>query len=129
MTCFYIIHFGKLNYIQLPISINYKTDCPMSAILRESWLWTVLKIVDNNNTHLLFFVVRNEINVKNILNLIIMRVSLTTTIYVCSFANIPWICLSGSGGIGIIVNFSTNRSCNQSKCLYLLDTCILLNWG
>ena len=36
----------------------------------------------------------------------------------------PVICLSGNGGIDIHVNFSTKRSNNQSKCLYLLLTTI-----
>ena len=30
---------------------------------------------------------------------------------------LPVICLSGSGGTEMDVNFSTKRSCNQSKCL------------
>lgn len=39
---------------------------------------------------------------------------------------IPAICLSGKGGIGINENFSSSLSCNQSKCLYLLLTAMLL---
>jgi hypothetical protein len=38
--------------------------------------------------------------------------------------NLPAIALSGSGGTGMQMNFSFNLSCNQSKCLYRLLTCI-----
>lgn len=41
--------------------------------------------------------------------------------------DLPEICLSGRGGIGINENFSSNLSCNQSKCLYRRSTAILLN--
>lgn len=40
----------------------------------------------------------------------------------------PDICLSGNGGIGTKQQYLSNsRSCSQSKCLYLRDTCMLLN--
>ena len=40
----------------------------------------------------------------------------------------PEMAFSGKGGTGMQGNFSSKRSCNQSKCLYLRLTAKFENW-